>query len=244
MDKPQHMACLKVDDHGGISVPAVKLERICAQIARLSLGLSESGLAVFIPSRVEPREPRPVDLFHHVPVEPCHEGHFLERLTQGRQVTHECEQQQRDALAWALKGTSSMQVPPHSLHAHLGRKTSILALSIPRGRCQSMMGAFPFFSIVLPQQGQQGASDTAGLPGTVRICTAFRHLLVDVPNSLVRALSLGFPVCTKPSRWEGIRKKTESSPAWEMAGSWAAVDATLVSALHPPSESTCCDARF
>ena len=106
------------------------------------------------------------------------------------------------------------------------------------------MGAFPFFSIAFPQQGQHGASDTAGLPGTVRICTAFLHLLVDVPNSLVRALSLGSPVCTKPSRWEGIQKKTESSPVWEMADSWAAVDAILVSALHPCSESTCCDARF
>ena len=30
----------------------------------------------------------------------------------------------------ALKGTSSVRVLPHSLHAHLGRKTSILALSI------------------------------------------------------------------------------------------------------------------
>ena len=73
------------------------------------------------------------------------------------------------------------------------------------------MGAFPFFSIVLPQQGQHGASFAAILPGTVRICTAFLHLLDNVPNSLVRALSWGFPVCTKPSRWEGIRKKTESS---------------------------------
>ena len=106
------------------------------------------------------------------------------------------------------------------------------------------MGTLPFFSIVLPQQGQHGASDTASLPGTVRICTAFLHLLVDVPNSSVRALSLGSPACTKPSRWEGIQKKTESSPVWEMADSWAAVDAILVSALHPCSESTCCDARF
>ena len=139
-----------------------------------------------------------------------------------------------------------MQVLPHSLHAHLGRKTPILALPIPRGGCRSAMGAFPFFSIAFPQQGQHGASDTAGLPGTVRICTAFLHLLVDVPNSLVRALSLGSPVCTKPSRCEGIWMKPGAaiSSAWEMADSWAAVDATLVSALHPRSGSSCCDARF
>ena len=108
------------------------------------------------------------------------------------------------------------------------------------------MGAFPFFSIALPQQGQHGASDTAGLPGTVRICTAFLHLLVDVPNSSVHTPSLGFPVCTKPSKCEGIWMKPGAaiSSTWEMAGSWAAVDAILVSALHPCSGSSCCDARF
>ncbi|RRF97482.1 MAG: hypothetical protein DUD39_14665 [Coriobacteriaceae bacterium] len=34
------------------------------------------------------------------------------------------------------------------------------------------------------------------------------------------------------------------SSAWETAGSWAAADATLVIALHPSSESTCCDAKI
>ena len=117
-------------------------------------------------------------------------------------------------------------------------------LSIPRGRCQSAMGAFPFFSIAFPQQGHEGASFDISLPGTVRICTTFLHLLPDVPSSSVQTLSLGSPACTKPTRWEGIRKKTESSPAWEIAGSWADGDATLVIALHPCSGSSCCDARF
>ena len=81
------------------------------------------------------------------------------------------------------------------------------------------MGTFPFFSIALPRQGHEGASFDISLPGTVRMRTGLLHLLPDVPNSSVRALSLGSPVCTKPTRWEGIRKKTESSPAWEMADS-------------------------
>ena len=108
------------------------------------------------------------------------------------------------------------------------------------------MGAFLFFSIALPQQGYEGVSFAASLPGTVRICTGLLHLLPDVPNSSVRTLSLGSPACTKPSRWEGIWMKPGAaiSSAWEMADSWAAVDAILVSALHPCSESTCCDARF
>jgi hypothetical protein len=96
------------------------------------------------------------------------------------------------------------------------------------------MGAFPFFSIALPQQGHEEASCASSLPGTVRICTGFLHLLVDVPNFSVQTLSLGFPACTNPSRWEGIWMKPGAaiSSAWEMAGNWAAVDATLVSALH------------
>ena len=108
------------------------------------------------------------------------------------------------------------------------------------------MGAFPFFSIVLPQQGHEEASCASSLPGTVRMRTTFLHLLPDVPNSSVRTLSLGSPAYTKPTRGEGIWMKPGAaiSPAWEMAGSWAAVDAILVSALHPSSESTCCDARF
>ena len=108
------------------------------------------------------------------------------------------------------------------------------------------MGTFPFFSIALPQQGQYGASFDISLPGTVRMRTGLLHLLPDVPNSLVRALSLGSPACTKLSRCEGIWMKpgAAASSAWETAGSWAAADATLVSVLHPSSESTCCDARF
>ena len=75
------------------------------------------------------------------------------------------------------------------------------------------MGTLPFPSIAFPQQGHEGASFAASLPETVRMRTGLLHLLVDVPNSSVRALSLGSPACTKPTRWEGIRKKTESSPA-------------------------------
>jgi|GEM_PF-6938812 len=102
--EPQDMACLKVDDYGGAAAAIVQLELICAQIPCLPLGLPESGLAVFILLRVEPREPCAVDLFHHIPVEPCHEGHCLKGLTQGKQVTHEREQQQRDTLAWGPEG--------------------------------------------------------------------------------------------------------------------------------------------
>jgi len=96
------------------------------------------------------------------------------------------------------------------------------------------MGACPLPSMAFPQQRHEGASLATILPGTVRICTALWHLLVDVPNSFVRALSCGVPVCTKPSRCEGIWMKpgAAASSAWETAGSWAAADATLVIALH------------
>jgi len=104
MSELQHMAHLKVYDYGGISVPVVQLERICAQIPCLPLRLPESGLAVLALLRIERREPRAVDRLHHIPVEPYHEGHCLKGLTQGKQVTHECEQQQRDALAWGPEG--------------------------------------------------------------------------------------------------------------------------------------------
>ncbi len=99
MSELQHMACLKVYDYGGISVPAVKLELICAQIPCLPLGLPESGLAVLALLRIERREPRALDLFHDVSVEACRGRYRLEGLPQGEQVTHEGEQQQRDALA-------------------------------------------------------------------------------------------------------------------------------------------------
>ena len=97
--EPQDMAHLKVDDHGDPAAAIVQLERICAQIPCLPLRLPESGLAVLALLRIERREPRAVDRLHHIPVEPYHEGHCLKGLTQGKQVTHECEQQQRDALA-------------------------------------------------------------------------------------------------------------------------------------------------
>jgi hypothetical protein len=103
----------------------------------------------------------------------------------------------------ALKGTSSVEVCPHSLHAHLRRDTSILALSMPRGRCQSVMGTCPLPSMDFPQQGHEGASFDISLPGTVRILARLWHLLVEVPNSSVRALSCGTSVCTNPSRCEG-----------------------------------------
>ncbi|MFC2648094.1 MAG: hypothetical protein ACFNZW_09185, partial [Coriobacteriaceae bacterium] len=63
-------------------------------------------------------------------------------------------------------------------------------------------GGLPVFSIAFPQQGHERASFAASLPGTVRMHTAFLHLLVDVPNSSGRALSFGFPVCTKLSSCE------------------------------------------
>ena len=104
MSEPQDMACLKVYDHGGISVPAVKLELICAQIARLPLRLSESGLAVFIPFRVEPREPCPVDGLDHILVEPCRERYRLEGLPQGKEVLREGERRQYDSVAGSPEG--------------------------------------------------------------------------------------------------------------------------------------------
>ena len=97
--KPQDMPCLKIYDHGGAAAAIMQLELVCAQIPCLPLGLPESGLAVFILLRVEPREPYPVDLFHHVPVKTCHERYRLERLAQGEEVLREGEQQQCDALA-------------------------------------------------------------------------------------------------------------------------------------------------
>ena len=79
------MSHLEVDDHGGAAVPAVKLERICTQIPCLPLGLAQLSLTAF-PFRVEPREPRALDLFHDVSVEACRGRHRLEGLPQGEQV--------------------------------------------------------------------------------------------------------------------------------------------------------------
>jgi len=98
MDKPQHMSHLEVYDHGGAAVPAVQLERICTQIPCLPLGLAQLSLTAF-PFRVEPREPRALDLFHDVSVEACRERYRLEGLPQGEQVTHEGKQRQRDSVA-------------------------------------------------------------------------------------------------------------------------------------------------
>ena len=62
------------------------------------------------------------------------------------------------------------------------------------------MGTCPLPSMAFLQQGHEGASLAASLPGTVRICTGLLHRLAEVPNSSVRTLSLGTPVCMNPSR--------------------------------------------
>jgi hypothetical protein len=80
------------------------------------------------------------------------------------------------------------------------------------------MGAFLFPSIGCPQQGHDGASDTAGLPGTESMQGGVGHLLDDVSTSSVRTASLSSPVCTKPSRCERIERKAGASLAWETAG--------------------------
>jgi hypothetical protein len=97
------------------------------------------------------------------------------------------------------------------------------------------MGVLPFFSIGCPQQEHDGVSFTSSLPGTESMRGGVGYLLDDVSTSSVRTASLSSPVCTNPSRCEGIERKAGASLAWEMAGSWAAGDATLVSALHPCS---------
>ena len=68
--EPEHVAGLKVDDHGGPAAGIVQLELVCAQVAGLALGLPELQPAAFA-FRVERREPCPVDLFHDVPVKAC-----------------------------------------------------------------------------------------------------------------------------------------------------------------------------
>ena len=102
--KPQDMPHLKVYDHGGVAAPVVQLELVCAQVARLALRLAELPLFVPILLRVEPREPRLVDLFHDVPVKACRGRYRLEGLPQGKQVLREGEQRQRDAVAGSPEG--------------------------------------------------------------------------------------------------------------------------------------------
>ena len=99
------------------------------------------------------------------------------------------------------------------------------------------MGTCPLPSMDFPQQGHEGASFDISLPGTVRILARLWHLLVEVPNSSVRALSCGTSVCTNPSRCEGswMKPGAHISSALEIGGSWAATDATLVIAVHSSS---------
>jgi hypothetical protein len=68
-----------------------------------------------------------------------------------------------------------------------------------------------FPSIGLPQQEHDGASFTSSLPGTESMQGGVGYLLDDVSTSSVQTASLSSPVCTKPSRCEGIERKAEAS---------------------------------
>jgi hypothetical protein len=215
MDKPQHMARLKIDDHGGAAAAIVQLERICAQIPCLPLRLPERPFAAFS-FRVEPRKPCPVDGLDHILVEPCRERYRLEGLPQGKEVLREGERRQCDSVAWDPEGHPFRECAPALPACSSWPQDLYPRPSHPQREVPEHDGVFPFFSIALPQQGHEGASFASSLPGTDRMRTAFLHPLVDVLNFSVRALSLGFPVCTRPSRYEGIWMKPGAAilPAW------------------------------
>ena len=105
-------------------------------------------------------------------------------------------------------------------------------LSIPRGRCQSATGAFPFPSIGPPQQGHNGASCTSSLPSTDRMRTGLWHPPGRCPELLCTDALAWFPCLHKSFKMRGDRKEGRSF--FGMASRRAA---GLLAMLHLSSRS-------